>query len=191
MEIIDFFNVPSDWTDFFFSGEMEKMITELNDCEFNYPKKNEVFKSFFKLPFEKVSVVMIGNHPKEFSYSLTSISKTMQLIYKELENECYYPTKDGNIDDWIKQGVLFFTHPLTDGNYDTEQKIISLMIDKLSEKDDLIWVLFGKDNVIPSIPNIPENARVYHIDIDKMQGSQVFRKINKELIKFGKQPISW
>ncbi len=190
MEIIDFFNVPSDWTDFFFHPEIECLLYELNEKNFSFPKKSELLCPFFKAPLERISVVIIGDDPKEFSYSISRLSKTFQSIYKELENESYYPIKDGNIEHWSKQGVLTFTSPLTNNPSESEGELTDRIISELNKNPNLIWIVFGTENEKRFREKI-ESDRIYFINKDNLSGSMIFRKINKDLIKQGKQPICW
>ena len=119
------------------------------------------------------------------------ISKSFQEIYKELENEGYYPTKDGNIDHWYKNGILFF---------DASSLPLSLtekIIDFLNEKKDIIWLFLNEEKeireVLSNISNTPSSTSVFFNDplSKSFSGCNVFKKIDKILKSQGEDTISW
>jgi uracil-DNA glycosylase len=161
----DFFKLCPEWTDFFFSKEIEDEVIPILDFlnekneEKYYPQSEDIFNCFYKTPFNNVKIVLLGQDPYHngsatgLSFDVkfgNKINPSLQNIYKELENEGYYPTKDGNLENWTKQGILLLNTSLTviegcpESHLDLWKGFIKKVFDKLSEKDFIIWVILGK-----------------------------------------------
>jgi uracil DNA glycosylase len=194
MNYPNFFNLCPDWTTIFYSNEMEDILEDVSNTsqENVYPDKDCVFRCFEMTPFQSISVVFIGNGPTETSTGLAYevkrgcvLTKQIQRIYRDLENEGFYPTKDGNLEHWAKQGVLLLNQSLT-SHPDGEQlwspflkKIVSILM----TKNNIIWVVH-KDTPIRSWITNPTHLILQHEDC-------LFKKINQELYKRGMEKISW
>ena len=186
--MIDFFKCPQDWLDFFYRDDVKSILDEQEEKGIAIE-----FEPFYKIPYHRVNVVILSvkNKKYEYQYSIRHISKSFQEIYKELENEGYYPTKDGNIDHWYKNGILFF---------DASSLPLSLtekIIDFLNEKKDIIWLFLNEEKeireVLSNISNTPSSTSVFFNDplSKSFSGCNVFKKIDKILKSQGEDTISW
>lgn len=92
-----------------------------NTC---YPPYEKIFNAIQTTPFEQVKCVILGQDPYHepgqamgLSFSVekdTAIPRSLQNIYKELQNElnCYIPD-NGDLTPWAKQGVLLLNSVLS------------------------------------------------------------------------------
>lgn len=231
MDYPDFFKLCKEWTSFFYSTNMEKMLDTISDelikdSEKNekkggkniYPEKQNIFRCFYMTPFLNVSVVIIGHEPYH-NGSATGlcfdvkpgniIDPSLQNIYKELEDEGFHPTKDGCLDHWATQGILFLNSALTVREGEPESHIALWsdffleVLEKLSEKNEIVWVLLGenaskyKSHIIHPRHIILETAHPSPVISQKetkqpaFLGSGLFRQINRSLDERGLEKISW
>src|SRR5687768_8317354 len=91
-----------------------------------YPPAKLIFNALDSLPVEKVKVVILGQDPYHgpgqahgLSFSVPegiSLPPSLQNIYKELETDLgVSKSTSGNLDRWVKQGVLLLNATLTVG----------------------------------------------------------------------------
>lgn len=224
----DFFKLCSEWTELFYEEEMEKTILLISDeveklekeKKKYYPEREHIFRCFYTTPFQSVKVVLIGQDPYH-NGSATGlcfdvkhgniINPSLQNIYKELEGEGFYPTKDGNLEHWASQGVLMINSALTvlEGQPESHLEIWSTffkkIVDVLSEnKDFLVWVILGKKaaeykewithpshSIIETTHPSPFSALKNSSSQQAFMGSSLFKKINQELRQHSLEPISW
>lgn len=218
-----FFNLCEKWTDFFYSSDMESvLIPILNDLEEEkkyYPDDNSIFRCFYMTPFDNINVVILGQDPYHngsatglcFDVKLGNpLNPSLQNIYKELESEGFYPVKDGNLESWSKQGVLLLNTALTVRPSEPESHIelwssfSKKIIEKISEKDFVIWVILGKkaadwkDYITNKNHIILEATHPSPFSALKSSGTQkafigsgIFKSVNAELLKKGFEKISW
>src|SRR3990167_3629945 len=89
-----------------------------------YPPKKEIFAALKATPFDKVSVVIVGQDPyhgpgqaQGLSFSVAPgvpVPPSLRNIYKELHNDIGMAIpKTGNLIGWAKQGVLLLNSILT------------------------------------------------------------------------------
>src|SRR6476620_7730395 len=89
-----------------------------------YPPGSLIFNAFYKTPFDKVKVVILGQDPYHnlgqahgLSFSVPKgIAKPPSLvnIFRELENDLgIKPAIDGDLSKWAQQGVLLLNATLT------------------------------------------------------------------------------
>jgi uracil DNA glycosylase len=185
--ILDFFRCPLDWSDFFYDDDNLELIEQIQ----NETTEPHLLAPFYNISYNNINVVLIGDDPRSYSYSIHTISKAFQSIYKELEKEGFYPIKDGNTFEWTKQGVLFFTSPLVCPDTGSVSELIRRIIVHLSKKD-VIWVLLGDHKNLKEMLEIT-NQKIYSYDPLKKEfdGCNVFKKINNDLFQKGKDKISW
>jgi uracil-DNA glycosylase len=204
----DFFRLSPEWTSFFYNDEMDEILSSIsllvNSSQY-FPENENVFRCFYLTPFENVNVVFVGHQPYHDS-SATGlcfdiklghiINPFVQTIYKEIEGEGFYPTKNGNFEHLATQGVLMINASLTVGKCEDHSNIwdpfFKEVLKKLSMKDDIIWVVFGDD--ILRYKNCITNQThvVLEAPIEKdMVGSGIFKRINQLLKNVGKEKISW
>ncbi len=218
-----FFHLCDKWTDFFYSSYMEgilmPILNQLDEEKKYYPEDANIFRCFYMTPFDNINVVILGQDPYHngsatglcFDVKLGNpLNPSLQNIYKELESEGFYPVKDGNLESWTKQGVLLMNTALTVKESDPESHLelwssfSKSVIEKISEKDFVVWVILGKKAAEwkESITNknhiILEASHPSPFSALKANGTQrafigsgIFKNVNKELMKVGLEKISW
>lgn len=220
----DFFKLCPEWTNLFFEEEMEKTILtisgELNKEKKYEPERENIFRCFYMTPFNNIKIVLIGQDPYH-NGSATGlcfdvkhgniINPSLQNIYKELESEGFFPTKDGNLEHWATQGILMINSALTVAHGKPEshlelwstffEKIVTILTDK---KDFLIWVILGKKAaeykkwithpnhvIVETTHPSPLSAMKSSSTQQAFMGSSLFKKINQLLLEKQIDPISW
>lgn len=175
-----------------------------------YPSPNDVFRAFDFCTPEQIKVVIIGQDPyhtpdianglafavnKEYQMppSLVNIFNEVKRDYKECPNN---PTLEG----WANQGVLLLNSILTvrRGMPNSHknigwQKITSSIVNKLSKKGNIVFLLWG-NNAKKMIPLIEENNHILITSHPSPLSARLgflgcchFTKTNKLL----KNPINW
>jgi len=219
----DFFKLCEKWTDFFYSNEVENILVPVLDTleeeKKYYPEDQNIFRAFYITPFDNIKVVILGQDPYHngsatglcFEVKLgNQLNPSLQNIYKELESDGFYPIKDGNLESWAKQGVFLLNTALTveesqpeshlDLWFDFSKKIIN----KLSEKETIVWVLLGKKAsewkayiknknhiILEATHPSPFSALKSYSSQQAFIGSNIFKNVNKELYKKGLDKIVW
>lgn len=183
-----------------------------------YPPAKFIFNAFELTPFDKVKVVILGQDPYHgvgqangLAFSVNdNITTPPSLIniYKEIESDLKIKTKNknGNLENWAKQGVLMLNATLTvkadqAGSHQNKgwEKFTDAVVKILSEeKENLVFVLWGayaqkkglvidesKHLVIKSAHPSPLSA------YNGFFGSKPFSQTNAYLIFSGKDPIEW
>lgn len=219
----DFFKLCEKWTDFFYSNEVENILVPILDTleeeKKYYPEDQNIFRAFYITPFDNIKVVILGQDPYHngsatglcFEVKLgNQLNPSLQNIYKELESEGFYPVKDGNLESWAKQGVFLLNTALTveesqpESHLDLWCDFSKKIINKLSEKETIVWILLGKkaSEWKPYITNknhiileathpSPFSALKSSSSQQAFIGSNIFKNVNKELYKKGLDKIVW
>lgn len=197
-------------------------LTEFVKIEYKkstvYPPASFIFKAFELTPFDKVKVIILGQDPYHgpnqangLAFSVndeTKLPPSLVNIYKEIENDMGQKTinKNGNLDNWAKQGVLLLNATLTvrasqagshqnKGWEEFTDSVIKLLSDK---KENLVFILWGnyaqkkgqiidenKHLVIKSAHPSPLSA------YNGFFGSKPFSQTNSYLIFSNQEPINW
>ncbi len=197
-------------------------LTEFVKIEYKkstvYPPASFIFKAFELTPFDKVKVIILGQDPYHgpnqangLAFSVndeTKLPPSLVNIYKEIENDMGQKTinKNGNLDNWAKQGVLLLNATLTvrasqagshqnKGWEEFTDSVIKLLSDK---KENLVFILWGnyaqkkgqiidenKHLVIKSAHPSPLSA------YNGFFGSKPFSQTNSYLIFSNQKPIVW
>jgi uracil-DNA glycosylase len=183
-----------------------------------YPPAKFIFNAFDLTPFDKVKVVILGQDPYHgekqangLAFSVNDnvvIPPSLVNIYKEIESDLGVKTKNknGNLENWAKQGVLMLNATLTvkaaqAGSHQNKgwEKFTDVVVKILSEqKENLVFILWGsyaqkkgsvidesKHLVIKSVHPSPLSA------YSGFFGSKPFSQTNSYLIFSGKDPIEW
>ena len=127
-----------------------------------YPPKGQIFEALKKTPKENVKVVILGQDPYHgegqahgMAFSVNhgvKIPPSLRNMYKELENEYQVPfSRDGNLEDWAKDGVLLLNPILTveEGKPLSHEKLgwqrfTDEIIDELEKQDQpIVYLLWG------------------------------------------------
>lgn len=182
-----------------------------------YPKGKHIFNAFNFTPFNKISVVIIGQDPYHgagqahgLSFSVPDGVKpppSLKNIFKELASDLHIPiAKSGNLSSWAKQGVLLLNATLTvrakqAGSHQKRgwETFTDAVIRTISEqKKGVVFLLWGafaqkKSVLIDAKKHYiltaahPSPFSVYR----GFFGCKHFSKTNELLIKQNKQPINW
>lgn len=211
-----------EWTDLDFFGVGDKIVglklaQKINEGVRIYPEVHQILRAFDETKFDDVKVVILGQDPYPteghanglaFSVSpmLDKLPKSLQNIYKELEEDTGIVRKTGDLSSWAKQGVLLLNTIFTveEGKPKSHEglgweALSDEAIHKLSQnRENIVFVLWGKK----------AQAKEHMIDTDKhlvlkaahpsplsarngFFGCKHFSKINEYLRKHGKQEIDW
>ena len=184
-----------------------------------YPKNADIFNAFWKTPFNKLKVVILGQDPYHganqahgLSFSVKKgvpIPPSLQNIYKELASDIqgFTMPNSGDLTQWAEQGVLLLNATLTVSASDpgSHQKkgwetFTDTVIRKISEqKQGIVFILWGnyaksKISIIDAKKHcIIHSTHPSPLSINKGNffGSKPFSRTNEILIKEGKTPIDW
>lgn len=134
-----------------------------------YPEGKDMFRALKETPYDKVKCVILGQDPYytpgtadglAFSSRLdvpySQLSDRIPSLFQMLEHldDCYpnfFPPKiDCDLSDWAKEGVLLLNTILTvEENQPLShqklgwQQFTKEVINKVSEKENVVWLLFG------------------------------------------------
>lgn len=182
-----------------------------------YPPGPLIFNAFYKTPFNKVKVVLLGQDPyhnpgqaQGLSFSVPpGVTKPPSLvnIFKELQNDLgIQPAADGDLEKWAEQGVLLLNASLTVRKNEpgSHSKIgwiefTDAVIRKISEEKKgvvfLLWGKFAQDKqslIDETKHHVLKAAHPSPFSADKgFFGCKHFSKTNKFLMEEGLQPIDW
>lgn len=183
-----------------------------------YPKGSLIFNAFNTTPFEKVSVVILGQDPyhgKDQAHGLsfsvpTGIKAPPSLvnIFKELKSDVGLTIDNhhGDLTSWAQQGVLLLNAALTvrAGEPFSHAKFgwtefTDAVIKKISdEKEGIVFILWGKfaqqkkELIDEGKHLLLMSPHPSPFSADKgFFGCKHFSKTNQYLIKHGKDPIDW
>jgi uracil-DNA glycosylase len=191
--------------------------TEKQAGKIIYPPGPLIFNAFYKTPFPKIKVVLLGQDPYHhkgqahgLSFSVPDgITKPPSLIniFKELENDLGIPTPiSGNLEKWAEQGVMLLNASLTvrQNEPGSHSKIgwlqfTDTVISKISALKEgvvfLLWGKFAQDKQIfidETKHHVLKAAHPSPFSADKgFFGCRHFSKTNDILIKEKKDPIDW
>jgi uracil-DNA glycosylase len=172
-EYINEGNIPSLWLDFFNRDDVkiciENISSSMDRNRIIYPPPNDVFKSFYVTPPEKIKVVLLGMDPyhsgtNEFDGSATglcfsikqgnTINPSLKNIYKELRNNNFHTVEDGDLSYLTKEGVFLLNTALTveKGNPDSHTSYWSEFSELLIQyivgnTRGVVWLLFGNNAI--------------------------------------------
>jgi len=208
---------------FIYSSEFEKIMLELEkqtrEGKRFTPALSKMFSAFYDCPYDKLSVVMIGQDPypyigvadgKAFSVSNDSkhIPPSLKYIFKEIEQTVYKEQRDfkPDLSRWSEQGVLLLNIALTTTvnkvgqHYLIWQPFLAYLFDMLNwNKPQTIYVYMGKkasewkdavsDNNKKLITSHPAHAA--HNKLENWDSGDAFNKVNQWLQKIEKPQIIW
>lgn len=218
------FRINEDWfeelKEIFTSAEIKGIYTKL-EIEYQnktvLPAKDKIFNAFNLCPYEKLSVVIIGQDPyihKEEANGLAfSVNKGIKLppslknIFKEIENETNKKPNynNGDLTYLAKQGVLLLNSVLTvienisgSHQYIGWEKITNKIITQINKnKKNIVFILWGnyakkKIKLIDGNKNlILTSAHPSPLSAKKFFNNNHFNATNEYLIKKNKSPIKW
>ena len=182
-----------------------------------YPPGPLIFNAFYKTPFTKVKIVLLGQDPYHnpgqahgLSFSVPDgIAKPPSLvnIFKELQTDLgISPPASGNLEKWAEQGVLLLNASLTvrKNEPSSHSKIgwlefTDAVIKKISgEKLGIVFLLWGrfaqeKQMLIDETKHhVLKAAHPSPFSADKgFFGCRHFSKANEFLMQEGLSPVDW
>jgi len=211
-----------EWTDLDFFGVGDKIVglklaAMINEGTRIFPSLHHIMRAFDETKFNDVKVVIVGQDPYPteghanglaFSVSphLDKLPRSLQNIYKELEDDLGIVRKTGDLSSWAKQGVLLLNTVFTveEGKPKSHEglgweALSDEAIHKLSmNRENIVFVLWGKKAqakehminkdkhlVIKSPHPSPLSAR------HGFFGSKPFSNTDAYLTKTGQQKIDW
>jgi uracil-DNA glycosylase len=182
-----------------------------------YPVENQVFASLQLTPFDKVSVVLLGQDPYpgegmahglcfSVNASVKKLPASLKNIFKELQSDLNVPIpNNGCLTSWAKQGVLMLNtiltlragEPLSHKDRGWE-KFTNEIIRKVSDQSrPIVFVLWGKSaqSKIPLIDMsrhvIIQGAHPSPLSAKAFFGTRPFSKINEALRTAKRSEIDW
>jgi uracil-DNA glycosylase len=182
-----------------------------------FPPDKEVFAALHLTPYEKVSVLILGQDPYHevgqahgLCFSVrpdVAIPPSLQNIYKELHDDlgCRIPN-NGCLTLWAEQGVLLLNAVLTVRAHQANshqgkgwENFTDAIIRAVNDKPDrVVFVLWGayarkkKPLIDTSQHVIIESAHPSPLSAaNGFFGSRPFSKINAALREAGKSEIDW
>ncbi|NTU64197.1 MAG: uracil-DNA glycosylase [Chloroflexi bacterium] len=182
-----------------------------------FPPDKDVFAALHLTPYEKVSVLILGQDPYHevgqahgLCFSVrpdVAIPPSLQNIYKELHDDlgCTIPN-NGYLTAWAEQGVLLLNAVLTVRAHQANshqgkgwENFTDAIIRAVNEKPDrVVFVLWGayarkkKLLIDTSRHAIIESAHPSPLSAaNAFFGSRPFSKINAALREAGKPEIDW
>lgn len=184
------------------------------------PPKGSVFKAFKSTPLDEVKIVILAQDPYNvanyasglafgMSNQTTDVSKSLKNIVKELESDLgFRGFVDLSLKGWANQGILLLNTILTCeiGSYKSGshvnfgwQGFTDKILDILSEKDKLVWMLWGnyaqraaKNHINILDHKVIETAHPSPLSAHRgFFGSKPFSKANSYLKEVGLSEINW
>jgi uracil-DNA glycosylase len=182
-----------------------------------YPAQEEVFAAFQMTPYEKVSVLLLGQDPYPgegmahglcFSVSPTvkKLPASLKNMFRELESDLSFPPpNNGCLMPWAKQGVLMLNtiltlragEPLSHKGRGWET-FTDEIIRKVSDKTEpVVFVLWGKQAqgkirlIDTTRHTVVQSAHPSPLSAREFLGTKPYSRINAALRKTGKREIDW
>lgn len=185
-----------------------------------YPHESLVFNAFLHTPFSKVKVVIIGQDPYHgpgqahgLSFSVPGgipLPPSLKNIFLELEQDLgIFPSKEGCLSSWAKQGVLLLNATLTvrkgepKSHYGKGWELFTdaVVSHLIKREDPIAFVLWGR-SAHEKLEHIQQNKKMPHEILTAAHpspysahigffGCRHFSKTNAFLEKWGKTPIDW
>lgn len=183
-----------------------------------YPSKENVYRAFLEVPFDKVKVVIVGQDvyhtPGKANGLAFSVSKGNQAppslsnIKKELEANFRFLTKpeETTLEGWAEQGVLLMNSCLTveEGQPNSHQglgweQLTDTVIHALSENDNpvvfMLWGNFAKEKTKLinrfKMNYILESGHPSPFSARLFFGRNHFKSANTFLMTQKLEPIDW
>jgi uracil-DNA glycosylase len=197
--------------------QIKKTLTEEKLKYRIFPPGNLIFNAFNQTPFDRVSVVIIGQDPYHgpgqahgLSFSVPDgIPQPPSLvnIFKEIHTDLGISVpKTGNLEKWAKQGVLLLNAMLSvrENCAGSHQKIgwetfTNEVIKTISDKKKgivfLLWGKFAQEKKLLINETCHTILTAAHPSpfsaYNGFFGCRHFSKTNDILVKQGKKPIDW
>lgn len=183
-----------------------------------YPPGPFIFNAFNQTPFDKVSVVIIGQDPYHGPHQAHGLSFSVQKgikpppslvnIFKEIKSDIGVdmPAGNGDLTHWAQQGVLLLNaaltvragEPFSHAKYGWAE-FTDAVISKVSEeKENVVFLLWGKFAqekqalIDETKHHVLKAAHPSPFSADKgFFGCKHFSKTNQLLMKNDLPPVDW
>lgn len=194
------------------------LLEEKNKGKTIYPKSADIFNALDHTPFDKVSVVILGQDPYHgtgqahgLSFSVQKgmvVPPSLKNIYKELATDIngFTMPLHGNLTKWADQGVLLLNATLTVRAHEPgshQGKGWEIFTDKIistlsAERKGIVFLLWGRyaqnksvliDETKHTVLKAPHPSPFSAHS--GFLGCRHFSKTNEILIKEGKNPVDW
>ncbi|HVX28060.1 MAG TPA: uracil-DNA glycosylase [Parafilimonas sp.] len=201
----------------YFENIVAFLKTEKAQGKIIYPPGSLIFNAFFKTPFDKLKVVLLGQDPYHGKGQAMGLSFSVPKgvrpppslinIFKELHDDVGVPiAATGDLTPWAEQGVLLLNAALTvrAGEPNSHSKIgwhqfTDAVIKKISdEKTGIVFLLWGsfahqKQELIDQTKHhVLKAAHPSPYSADKgFFGCRHFSKTNEFLVQQKQEPINW
>jgi uracil-DNA glycosylase len=217
---------PSGWgrifKSFIFSSDFENILIQLakhaNDGNRFTPPLKQVFRAFEECPYDKLSVVMIGQDPYPqigvadgiaFSCSNTDkLQPSLRFILDEVNKTVYNgnsQSTDVDLTRWSNQGILMLNTALTvevgkiGSHYDIWKLFTAYLLDWLNNYNPgLIYVYMGKKAEEWSILTGENNHKIFvkhpasaAYSGSKWNSNDLFNKVSEFVKKSYGKTITW
>lgn len=216
-------NLPKTWINFFGGEDIKEILRKVSEDISNeskgcviYPPPNRIFRAF-KLPLDKIKVVIIGQDPYTCGNAVgicfsvpqgAKVNPSLVNIYNELESEGFSPKRTGSLLSWVYQGCIMLNTALTVEKDNPESHLkfwypfAEQVLDYISKNTkNVAWLLMGKHAAafkgcadinghkafITSHPSPLSAYRPYQ-SYPAFIGSGIFKQINEFL---GDKKIIW
>ncbi|KAF3362563.1 Uracil-DNA glycosylase [Chlamydiales bacterium STE3] len=186
-----------------------------------YPPKDLVFNAFWKTPFDKVKVVIVGQDPYHgpgqahgLSFSVPEnvpAPPSLQNIFKEIQADLHKPSSSkGCLLSWAEQGVLLLNTlltvrrgaPLSHQKKGWEQFTDAVLRQLADSENPIVFVLWGRSAQEKYANALKSHKSTPHLVLKAAHpspfsahngffGCKHFSKINDFLIQHEKKPIQW
>ncbi|MFS8506881.1 MAG: uracil-DNA glycosylase [Candidatus Babeliales bacterium] len=206
------------------SPEIDKLITFLQEREAAgaviYPPKQSIFAALQATPFDKVSVVIVGQDPYHGPGQAHGLSfsvpkgivqpPSLRNIFKELKGDLGIATPfSGTLTSWAEQGVLLLNALLTveenspashagKGWEQFTDAIIAALIKRNQPTVFMLWGAYAQKKVAhvgltvaPSIHLILKAAHPSPFSVTKFLGCKHFSQANTFLKEHHLEEIDW
>uniref|UniRef100_A0A8R1I9A0 Uracil-DNA glycosylase n=1 Tax=Caenorhabditis japonica TaxID=281687 RepID=A0A8R1I9A0_CAEJA len=199
--------------------KIEKFLTEEQRKNKQvFPPRQEIFTAFNLIPFEQISVVIIGQDPYHddnqahgLSFSVKKGVKpppSLKNIFKELESdvEGFKRPEHGDLSGWARQGVFMLNATLTVRAHEANshakigwQTFTDTVIKIISRKSEnpVVFLLWGgfahkKEELVDKGKHVViKTAHPSPLSARKWWNCKCFSKCNQELENSGRNPIDW
>lgn len=184
------------------------------------PPLKQVFRAFQECPLDKLKVVVIGQDPYPqlgvadgIAFSCGNTMKreaSLRYIHKAIITTVYDGKKDikdmsPDLTGLANQGVLMLNTSLTTEigkigkHFDIWSPFVRYLVDMLNAGEPLVWVFLGKkaeelgdlvdDQHVKLYASHPASA-AYQKE-QNWNCNDVFNKVNDNLVRLSKEPITW
>ena len=202
--------LPTDWQRHLEKQNLDNIQTKIGD---NFQPSAEKIFAAFQIPIKDVKVLIVGQDPYpnpdhamglafSVSSSVAKLPPTLMNIFKELKSDLGVNRSNGDLSDWVEQGVMLLNRTLTIGIAGTESHLdigwdlfTGQVIEMLANRGvkAILWgkqaqsfeKLFPDNNFISSAHPSPLSA------YRGFFGSKPFSSINEMLKRDGHSSINW